>query len=289
MSGGRFPDFVIIGAMKSATSTLHSQLEAQPGFCMSTPKEPNFFSDADQWAKGLDWYKGLFAGAAPGDLCGESSTHYTKLPDLPDALPRLAAHVPDAKLIYVMRHPVDRLVSHYIHGWSERTIDGPIDDAVEHHPALIDYGCYAMQIQPWIDRFGKERILPLFFERLLKHPQAELERVCRFLGYDGRPEWQDGVRDNVSAQRLRTSPLRDAIVGNPLVTLIRRNLIPQSVRDRIKGRWQMREKPVLGDAARARVTAAFDADLAKLGDLLGTRIDCANFKTQVVERPLDWA
>jgi hypothetical protein len=284
---GRFPDFVIIGAMKSATTTLHVQLESLPGFCMSTPKEPNFFSDADQWAKGLDWYKGLFADARPGDLCGESSTHYTKLPDLPDALPRLAEHVPDAKLIYVMRHPIDRLVSHYVHGWSERTIAGPIDEAVDRYHALIDYGRYAMQITPWLEHFGKDRVLPLFFERMLSHPQAELERVCRFLGYEGTPAWQD-VRDNVSAERMRTSPLRDAIVFNPLVSFVRLNFIPPSVRERIKGLWRMRKKPVLGDAARARAAAAFDADLAVLGPMLGIELDCVSFKKKVVERPLDW-
>lgn len=288
MSGGRLPDFVIIGAMKSATSTLHTQLEAQPGFFMSTPKEPNFFSDADQWARGLDWYEGLFAGARADDIRGESSTHYTKLPDLPDALPRLRAHVPDARLIYVMRHPIDRLVSHYRHGWSERAMGASIDEAVDAHPALIDYGRYAMQVTPWLDAFGKARVLPVFFEHMLRHPQAELERVCRFLDYPGAPTWQEGVRENVSAQRLRDSAWRDAIVRNPLVTALRRAFVPQAVRDRIKSTWQMREKPVLGPAALAKVTAAFDADLALLGALLGTPLDCAGFKARVADRPLDW-
>ncbi len=77
----RLPDFIIIGAMKSATSTLHNQLSAQPGIFMSTPKEPNFFSDDDIYNQGLSWYSGLFSDANARDICGESSTHYTKLPD----------------------------------------------------------------------------------------------------------------------------------------------------------------------------------------------------------------
>ncbi|HTO70120.1 MAG TPA: sulfotransferase, partial [Myxococcota bacterium] len=79
----RLPDFAIIGAMKCGTSTLHEQLALRSGFFMSRPKEPNFFSDDDQYARGVGWYAGLFAGAAPGQLCGESSTHYTKLPTYP--------------------------------------------------------------------------------------------------------------------------------------------------------------------------------------------------------------
>ena len=289
MSGPRFPDFVIIGAMKSATSTLHVQLAAQPGFFMSTPKEPNFFSDADQWAKGLDWYRDLFNEARDGDLCGESSTHYTKLPDLPDALPRLAQYLPDAKYIYVMRHPIDRLVSHYVHGWTERTIGGPIDEAAAKYPALIDYGRYAMQIAPYLERFGKDRVLPVFFDRLLAEPQAELERVCRFLGYAGVPQWQRGVRDNDSAKRLRVSPVRDVIINQPVLAWVRRTLIPQGTRDLIKGAWQMRNKPTLGSAERERLAAIFDQDLAQLGAMLGVPLSCANFKQKTAAAPLEWA
>lgn len=285
---GRLPDFVIIGAMKSATSTLHVQLAAQVGFCMSDPKEPNFFSDADQWARGMDYYQGLFADARPGDLCGESSTHYTKLPDLPDALPRIAHHLPKARFIYVMRHPIDRLVSHYVHGWTERTIDGPIDAAAARYPELIDYGRYAMQITPWIERFGPEAVLPVFFERLLAHPQTELERVCRFLGYSALPVWQEGTHDNASDQRLRKSPLRDAVVNNPVVTLIRRGLVPQALRNRVKALWQMREKPALGDVERDRLSAIFNEDLAKLGTLLGVELSCENFKQIVRDSSLEW-
>ena len=79
----RMPDFIIIGAMKSATSTLHNQLGAQSSIFMSSPKEPNFFSDDDIYNQGLSWYSGLFSDANGSDICGESSTHYTKLPDYP--------------------------------------------------------------------------------------------------------------------------------------------------------------------------------------------------------------
>ena len=62
------PDFMVIGAMKCATSTLHEQLARQPGLFMSTPKEPNFFSDDDVHARGMAWYEALFADAPAGSL-----------------------------------------------------------------------------------------------------------------------------------------------------------------------------------------------------------------------------
>ena len=90
----RGPDLIIIGAMKCATSTLHDQLARQPGLFMSVPKEPNFFSDDAQYARGFAWYTSLFADARPGTIRGESSTHYTKLPTLPNTVGVCAARCP---------------------------------------------------------------------------------------------------------------------------------------------------------------------------------------------------
>jgi len=283
------PDFMIIGAMKSATSTLHEQLAANAGFFMSTPKEPNFFSDDAVWARGLDWYESLFAGAPPGALRGESSTHYTKLPTHPRTLERLTASVATRKFVYVMRHPVERLVSHYIHEWSQGVYDEPIDEAVQQRPELVAYGCYGMQLAPWIESFGEGAVLPVFFERLTAAPQAELERVARFLGHTGPVAWRSELAaQNVSRERMRKSALRDAIVASPLLTVLRRTLIPRALRDHVKARWQMRERPELSAAVRARVEQAFDADLAALGARLGVKLDCASFRAVVSERSLEW-
>ena len=267
-----------MGAMKCATSTLHEQLAVQPGFFMSTPKEPNFFSDDEIYARGLDWYRSLFAGAASSDLCGESSTHYTKLPTHPDSLLRMRAAVPRAKLVYMMRHPIDRLVSHYLHAWLERRVLVPIDQALDRHPELIDYGRYSMQLEPFLMAYEPENILLIFFERFVRYPQMELERICRFLGYEGQPRW-DQTQDaaNVSKERMRESPLRDALVNAPLLRTIRRNWIPQPWRDRVKQFWQVKQRPQLSEASIRRLQDVFDADLARLGRWLDLELSCGRF------------
>ncbi len=277
--------------MKSATSTLHEQLAAQPGFHMSDPKEPNFFSDEDVFAKGLDWYRGLFAEAGSGDIRGESSTHYTKLPTHPKAAERLHAFAPDAKLIYVMRHPIDRLVSHYIHEWSQAVIPRkmPIDDAIDAFPEMVEYGKYAKQLEPYLQRYGKDRILPMFFERILTASQDELERVCRFLGYPGTPKWAELDASNVSNQRMRRNWLLDRVVESPTLQLLRRSLLPASIRSRARQVFVMRQRPELSDARRQALSEVFDRDLADLSGLLGTQLTCANFKETVRRQPLDWA
>lgn len=283
------PDFIVIGGMKCATSTLHDQLAQQPGIFMSTPKEPNFFSDDAQYARGLEWYRSLFHDAAPGDLCGESSTHYTKLPTYPQTIQRLRRSVPEARFVYVMRHPIDRLVSHYVHEWTERTIEIPIDQAIEECPRLIQYSLYAMQLEPYFEAFGSARVLGVFFPRLMAHSQQELERMGRFIGYDGAMRWNSTQEaSNVSAQRLRRSPLRDAIINLPGLKQVRRGLMPQSLRDRIKRLWMMKNKPQLSDASMHRLRQIFDEDLATLGRWIGTELNCENFNQVTRDRSFDW-
>jgi hypothetical protein len=286
----RGPDFIVIGAMKCATSTLHEQLAAQVGVFMTTPKEPCFFSDEEAWSRGPAWYEGLFAAARPEELRGESSTHYTKLPTHPETVPRMRRLLgDDVRFVYVMRHPVDRLVSHYIHAWTTRATDLPIDEAVEAVPELVAYGCYAMQLRPFLEAFGPDRVLPVFFDALRRHPQAQLERVFRFLGRSEHPVWtEDRGRQNVSEQRLRASPLRDWLRDLPGATTLRRAMLPRSLRDRIKRRWQMTERPAPSPPVRARLEARFDEDLATLGTWLGIELACARFAETTGEAEPSW-
>ena len=285
----RLPDFVIIGAMKCATSTLHEQLAKQPNIFMSEPKELYFFSDDPVYAKGINWYANHFAQASADALCGESTTHYTKLPTYPQTIERIQKHLPNARFIYIMRHPVERLVSQYIHQWTEREITIPIDQAIAQHGELIAYSQYTYQLEPWFKAFGKERILPVFFDRLKASPQQELNRVSKFIGYQGAPLWDYAdEKRNVSAERMRVDPVRDAILNLPVLTDIRKRLIPQSLRDRVKGLWQMNKRPELSAEQEIKLKALFDRDLVQLGSWLGAELTCDNFKAVTRDQTLDW-
>lgn len=282
------PDFVVIGAMKCGTSTLHAQLARQPGLAMSSPKEPNFFSDDDVFARGPAWYASLFP-ALPDALRGESSTHYSKRPTFPHTVDRLAAHRPDARLIYVIRDPVDRLISQFIHEWSLGRICTGIDRAVRRHPELIHYSCYAMQLDPYLAAFGRSRVLCVFFERLRDDPQRELERIGAWLGLPGRFRWDPSIgAHNVSSDRLRISPIRDAIINAPVLADLRRRFVPQAVRDRVKRLWQMRRRPVLRPRTLRHVHAILNDDLARLSEWLGLTLTCESFATEARSHEPRW-
>lgn len=284
----RLPDFVIIGAMKCATSTLHDQLAMQQGIFMSTPKEPYFFSNDEVWCKGLAWYEQLFAQARDGDLCGESSTHYTKLPTYPQTVERMRSLIPNAKLVYVIRHPIDRLISHYIHDWSENKIKVSIDNAVHSYPDLIEYSRYAMQIEPFLNTYGPNNVLLVLFERFTKSPQLEIERIARFIGYKKSISYKNDHATNVSEKRMRKNAFRDAVVRNPVITLIRKRLVPKSLRESIKAKWQMKERPRISSANEQLLEKIFDEDLKSLSNRMNFQLSCANFKEMSKINIPDW-
>ncbi len=276
------PDFVVIGAMKCATSSLHDQLDRQDGISMSDPKEPNYFSDGPNFAKGIDWYRSLFSSMPIGDLKGESSTHLTKYPVHPDAAERMHESLPNAKLLYVMRDPIKRLVSQYIHEWSQSTISGDINQAIREHARLISYSSYAMQLDKYTRFYSRGQILPVFFERLMSEPQAEFERICRFVGFDGTPVWEiEAQAQNASGQRQRRSAGLNSVLGIPVVQRLRRTLLPEGLRDRIKSRWTMKERPKLNAESLEYLYGELDPDMKLLGEMLGRTISCEHFADSV--------
>lgn len=274
----RLPNFFIIGAMKAATSSLHDQLAAIDGVFMSDPKELYFFSDDPVYAKGLDWYAEHFRSAGPNDIVGESTTHYAKLPTYPKTIDRLADATENPSFIYVMRHPIDRLLSQYTHMWLQREVTVTFDEAIDGAvPELVDYSRYSYQLEPYFERFGAANVLPVFVDRLRSEPSGELNRVASFVGVDHQVTWNDNIdANNVSTERLQTSSVRDGLKKVPGYERLR-GLIPEAAIERVRDRWRPSERPTLSPAQEAAVTAVLDADLQQLGSWLGVDLSVATF------------
>ena len=137
--------------------------------------------------------------------------------------------LPRLKLIYVMRHPIDRLVSQYVHELTVGRINVGIREAVERHHELIDYSRYAMQLQPFLESYGVGKDPAVFFPRLVAHPQCELERIGRFLGHQGPLLWDTALEpQNAGRERLRPSPIRQALVQSPVLSPLRQRIVPRN-------------------------------------------------------------
>lgn len=179
------PNLFVIGAAKAGTTSLHSHLATHPNVFMSDPKEPAFFVPEIDWRpKDLGWYLGLFEEAGAAKIIGESSTHYTKIPIYEGVPERIDQFCENPRFIYVVRDPIDRIVSHY---WYE--VEGGVEHRTILKAALEDpkyrkISDYKMQLEPYFELFGRDRVLVVTFERLITEQEAVLGRIYAWLDLD---------------------------------------------------------------------------------------------------------
>lgn len=183
---GRLPEFLLIGAMKSGSSSLWAYLNQHPEIFMCSPKEPRFFSIDEIYERGIDWYRNCFADARHEQMCGEASVCYTRYPLYSEAAVRISQHLPMAKFIYVIRDPVQRALSHYRHNMQERLIGGngpiPFDEAVKEDASILTAGHYFDQIARYREHYSSGSFLCIQFEELVDKPARVFESVASFLG-----------------------------------------------------------------------------------------------------------
>lgn len=182
------PGFLIIGAMKSGTTGLYWLLRLHSQITMSRIKEPNFFNRpacfGGTWDRGLDWYRGLFN--AGSGLKGEASTGYTKYPRDPSVVNRIYQTLPHARFIYLVRNPIHRALSHYLHSVLDGHEDRPIHVAILQPTDgyYVTTGLYHMQLEQYLRKFPPERFCVVTAESLWKNRTVVFERVLRFLKVD---------------------------------------------------------------------------------------------------------
>ena len=182
------PNFLIIGAMKAGTTSLYEYLRHHPEVFMPETKELDFFIERHNWSRGLAWYESQFAGAGAATAVGEASPNYTKGHDDPDVAARIADTLPDVRLIYLVRHPIERMVSMYRQTVADGVESRPIEEAFDANRDYLRTSMYAWQLEPYLERFPREHILVLTTESLRRKRTATVARVFEFLGVD--PSWQ---------------------------------------------------------------------------------------------------
>lgn len=192
----RKPNLFLIGAMKSGTSYLRKLLSAHPDIYMCEPDEPSYFVDPrhlktvypEMWERGLwrseERYLDLFRPAGDASILGDASTSYSKLPLAPGVPDRLAAFNPEARFIYLLRDPIERAISHYWHMVRHHSEHRSITEAVQRDPQFGAFSYYAMQLRPFLEQFGPDRVHVLIHERLVADPTGVMGSTYRWLGLD---------------------------------------------------------------------------------------------------------
>jgi hypothetical protein len=291
------PDFFIAGAPKAGTTALHAALARHPSLYLSAVKEPKFFltdgppptqggpGDARTYREHI-WrradYEALFGRAPAGALRGESTPFYLHSQA---AQKRIAALIPDARFIVVLRDPIERAHSNWTHLWSAGL--DPIDDFVraceaeQHRIAAgwadfwryLQLGMYGQQLEHLYSIFPREHVLVFRYRALLTNPAGLLDAVCGFLGVK-RGVLTEVPRENVTAHPALTGRHRSLArilrAGSSLASVLP-GPVGSTITDRLEQTLQSDAKPrqPLTWEERKALIPRFEADIRLLELLTG--------------------
>ncbi len=283
------PNFLIIGAMKSGTTALYYYLEQHPQIYMSPVKEPNFFCSVGQEGSdsgsvtGIEAYQSLFKDVSDEKAVGEASHCYLYEPQ---ATARIQQHLPDAKFIAILRNPVDRAYSHFLHmvrNGTEPLTDfahalrkeetGASQDRSFQDHDYIGRGRYYEQLKRYFDAFDRQQIKIYLYEELSNAPIDTLRDNFRFLGVDDSFVPDVSLRRNVSGfpkyetlDKLLTRPssIKDAL---KVYLPVRLRWRLSEAFDALKTR-NLVEPPALQPEVRGQLVGAYREDILQLQDLI---------------------
>lgn len=270
------PTFLVIGAMKAGTTSLHAYLSSHPHVFMPAEKELDFFVEERRWDLGERWYREQFEPGRWATARGEASTNYTKFPLFRDVPARAASLVPEARLVYVVRMPIERIRSNYIHarsaGWERRSFD----NALRAEPQYVDVSRYATQLRLWLEWFPPERVLVIAAEDLRTRRLPTVQRVFEFVGAD--PSWEPPDLDeelHPSHEKIARRPAALALRQMPGARSLRR-IVPAGLRRAYGDRTTTALDPdrlPLSSATRRWLAEQLQPEIVELRRLSGLTLD----------------
>jgi hypothetical protein len=281
------PNFLIIGAAKAGTTSLYCYLAVHPQVYMSPVKEARFFAIQGRGeaflsriqndvqfkdsVSTLEEYHRLFDGAAGAIAIGEASPLYLGWSEA--SASAIRHHLPDAKLIAILRHPVERAFSHYKmnlklgiepHQTFENALSGDPERA---NGVYIHQGFYARALDAYDRRFFSEQIRIYFYEDLVTSPESLVRDMFRFLGVDENYLPRVKERYNVSPRAYsRNRSLADTLNGKNSLGSFARTIVPGPIRRpiaRLLRRFNQFEPRLLPET-RARLAALYHDDVLRL-------------------------
>jgi hypothetical protein len=224
---------MIVGAAKAGTTSLYDDLSLHPHAAMPSDKEPDILHKASTTAQAIMLWQRHFKEFKGTMIRAEASTFYTMLPDYPDVSSIAKSCMgADARIIYMMRHPIRRIESHLAHDFAVgRLSDSNYDKAALEDARYVNWSDYPRQIRPWVDAFGREAILPVIFEEYVQARYKIAREVAHFVGLDPRilPERSE-VSNVRGSQRSYRSALFRGLAASQAYRTYLRGILPQFLR-----------------------------------------------------------
>ena len=172
---------MVVGAQKCGTGSLHYYLGLHPEISMSRRKELNFFTEEGNWHRGIDWYRQWFDAASA--VTGESSPNYSAFPRYSCVPERMASVIPETRLIYLVRDPIERIASHWVHNYAQRReLQDLRTTLLDPESSYVARSCYHVQFRRYLEYFDKSRILVVDSLDLRHKRLHTLRRIFEFLG-----------------------------------------------------------------------------------------------------------
>ena len=259
------PTFLVIGAAKTGTNSLYHYLGAHPDVFVTENKEPMFFTL--EWHRGLDWYRSLYEEGRTAIARGEASVNYASTSVHPEAPERIRSVVPDVKLIYIVRHPIERIRSHYAFMRSWKNDRRSLEQMLRDSPAVVSGSLYARNIDLYLEHFRRDQLLVITSEALREDRLATVREVLRFIGVEGEPRQEDLEREYLTVEMMsQLDPWAERAMHRAGRTPLR--FLPGGLRRGIRRTFERRVRhPEVSAALERELWEAFRPDLVRLREL----------------------
>ncbi|MBR9650068.1 sulfotransferase family protein [Thalassovita aquimarina] len=201
------PNAIVIGAGKAGSTSLYNYLDAHPAIFGSRVKELMYFST--KFDQGAEWYLSNFPQQEGVEVYFEATPQYSFRDEFPQVAPRIRDYNPDMSILYIVREPLSRIVSHFNH-WARAFPDRftDIEESLRnpgHRKFFVDRTRYHYQIQAYLDLFPAEKVKVVFLEDLKSDFVPTLNDVYRFLGVE---ECAETIENRIFNQRKKASDTR---------------------------------------------------------------------------------
>ena len=277
------PDFFIVGAPKAGTTSLYRYLKQHPDVFLPDIKEPNFFSSTELLADNLYYnakiitdlqeYRALYSGDGDGRVRGDASVSYLFYPQVPQ---RIKEMVPDARIIIMLRNPVDRAYSHYLMdkrlGYVNISFEEIVMRQSTHklqrlfYQQFVEIGLYADQVERYLKVFGENNVHIILFEDFAENVFDCLKQVCLFL--DISPEYELKIEQH-NAFGFPGNKISGWIYGSRLVRKCFGSILPKAGKKFLKDLvLSDKQKPPISREVVNTLWNLYEKDVERLSILL---------------------